>query len=350
MTDFLDDIDERLGRIEHSGVGRYYKPLGDAVDEFIRFAENPDLRVKLGIPIFDDVIRGVAPGEMCLINGFAHSGKTVLATEILMANHNIPMMLATPDETRSAVLAKLAAADTGIGAEELERRIYQRDQQAREILLGVAAKYQHLAVYDENMSLHMMETMLREATEALGAKPKALIFDYAEQLNEQMDVKGKLDALKMFGKDHNIPLFVLHQSSRSKGAGGQILGIDSGSYGGEQQATFLITVRRKIAYFRERLIDLEYKLANATNPTMQSRYQEQIEDVRDQIPFHLETVSCGLVKNKRPPMTLITERDFKIDQVSGRVSLMEGREEDFEAPDVNLLEYSEAGSGRELLK
>jgi len=349
MTDFLDDLDDRLRKVETGGIGHYYRPLAEAADEFIRFSENPGLRVKMGVPLFDDATRGVAPGEMMLINGFAHSGKTVLATEILMANYQVPMMLATPDETRPAVLAKLAAADTGVGAEELERRIYQGDTQAREILLGVAAKYAHLAVYDENVTLHMLDVMLKEATQALGAKPKGVIFDYAEQLNEQMDVKSKLDALKRFGKENEVALFVLHQSSRSKGAGGQQLGLDSGAYGGETQATFLITVRRKISFFRDRIQELEYKLANATNPSMQSRYEEQLYTIRQQIPYHLDTVSIGMAKNKRPPMKLIEERDFKIDQATGRVTLIVSDEDDFDRPDASQPELGLSGSGRDLL-
>ena len=351
MTNFLDELDERLARTEAYGVGHYYKPLGEAVDEFIRFAENPGARVKLGIPLLDDQIRGVAPGELCLINGFAHSGKTVLATEILLTNHNIPMMLVTPDETRPAVLAKLAAADTGVGAEELERRIYQGDAQAREILLGVAQKYHQLAVYDDNVTIHMMDGMFKEAESAFGEKPRAVLFDYAEQLNEATDTKGKIDMLKRWGKQNSIPLFVLHQASRSKGAGGQALGMDSGAYGGEQQATFMITVRRKIEHFRERLADLEQKYANSTNPTMQQRYEEQMYEVRAQIPHHKDTVSVGLVKNKRPPMNLVPERDFKIDNATGRVSLIYQDGGEFDTvPDAPLPGFVEASSGRNLLK
>lgn len=352
MTDFLDDIEQKLDGIEKGGAGRYYKPLSLAADEFIRFAENPHLRVHTGIQIFDEAMRGVAPGELCLINGFAHSGKTVLATEIMLANQDTPIVLFTPDETRPAVLTKLAAADTGVGVEELERRIYQRDADARKILLDVAAKYQRLAVYDDNVTIHMMESMLKESAEAFGDKPKAVIFDYAEQLNEQYDTKSKLDALKRFGKDHQVAMFVLHQTSRSAGAGGKALGIDSGSFGGEQQATFLITVRRKLSYFKDQLQELEYKLANATNPNMQDLYASRIHEIRfELIPEHHDTVSMALQKNKRPPMQKVEERDFKMDQTTGRVSLVYDEQDDERGIDDEFqVEMFPSGSGRELLR
>lgn len=351
VTDFLDDIEHKLETIDRHGTGRYYKPLEEAVDEFVRFAENPHLRVHTGIPLFDKAMRGVAPGELCLINGFAHSGKTVLATEVMLFNHDTPMVMFTPDETRPALLTKLAAADTGIGVEELERRIYQRDAEAKKILVDVARKYHQLAVYDENVSIHMMETMFKEATEALGARPRAVIFDYAEQLNEAFDTKAKLDALKRFGKDQDVAMFVLHQTSRSAGAAGKPLTIDSGNYGGEQQATFLITVRRKLSYFKDQLQDLEYKLANTTNPKMEDLYAERIHEIRFRlIPEHMDTVSIALQKNKRPPMEKIEERDFKMDPVTGRVSLLFDEDEDERFDDGIQIEFFEGKSGRELLK
>lgn len=320
MSDIIEEITAKLEQYEKAGVGRYYRPLSEAADEFIRFAQTPEKRVKIGIPQFDDVIRGVAPGELCLINGFAHSGKTVLATEILLANKKNPIVLFTPDETRPAVLTKLAAATTGVGAEELERRIYKQDETARQLLIDVASEYQHLAVYDENVTLHQMDVMLEEAQNAFNDPIKAVVFDYAEQLNEAIDTKAKLDALKRWGKDQNVALIVLHQTSRTAGAGGKQLGIDSGSYGGEQQATFLLVVRRKINFFRDRLVELEYKLANSSNPQAQQRYTDQIAEIISvEIPRHMDTVSVGLVKNKRPPMTLVDEIDFTIDKDTGRL-------------------------------
>lgn len=350
MNLFEEEIEARLKNFE-GGIGHYYRPLSEAAGEFIRFAENPELRVSIGISQFDEMIRGVAPGELCVINGFAHSGKTVLATEILMANSKEPVVLFTPDETRPAVLTKLAAADTGVSAEELERRIYRQDTEARKILLDVANKYQHLAVYDENVTLHQMDLMFDEAAEAFGTRPKAVLFDYAEQLNEATDTKGKIDELKRWGKRHNVALFLLHQTSRSAGAAGRELGIDSGSYGGETQATFMIVVRRKIYYYLDRLRELENKIANASNPKMIQRWSEEMSQIiQIEIPQHSNTISMKLVKNKRPPMNLTSEIDFNIDPETGRLFLIGNGDDEGGYPEVHQDELNYSGStGRALL-
>lgn len=349
MTDiFQDEIEARLASYEQ-GVGHYYRPLAEAADEFIKFSQTPDLRVFTGIEMFDQQMRGVAPGELCIITGFAHSGKTVFATEILMANHQTPMVLFTPDETRSAVLTKLAAADTGVGAEELERRIYLEDETAKSLLREVAAKYQQLAVYDESVTLHQMDIMFEEAAEVFGRKPKAVVFDYAEQLNEGTDTRQKLDMFKRWGKDRQVAFFLLHQTSRSTGASGRELGIDAGSYGGEQQATFMITVRRKLSYYKDRLRELEYKISNSSNKSYIEKWEDQIRQIiHTEIPRHGNTVSIGLVKNKRPPMRLVPEFDFEIDQTTGRLAIDRRREDDDQQKHAEF-DFESSGSGRSIL-
>ena len=66
----------------------YYKPWVDAADEYITWAKSPELRVYTGITEFDDAMRGLAPAELMLVVGYAHSGKTVFTTQMLLHNHD----------------------------------------------------------------------------------------------------------------------------------------------------------------------------------------------------------------------------------------------------------------------
>lgn len=352
MTDFAEiDIAGKLEQIEQHGAYQHYKPLTAAADEFIKFSENHENRVWIGIQDLDDQIRGVAPGEFCVINGFAHNGKTVLATELLLHNEGCPLVLFTPDETRPAVLTKLAAATTGIGAEEMERRLYQRDAEARQTLLEVAERFHQLAVYDETISLHSMTRMFREAELAFGERPKGVLFDYASLLADEMDVIGKLNALKRWAKEHGVAFFCLHQNSRASGGSGAPLTMESVAYGGEQQATFMIGVRRKINFYRDQIIDLQAKLDHATNPNMIRRYEDRINEITfELIPRHRDTISVALLKNKRPPMRLVPEVDFKLDPDTGRISKIHKDDPD-DLPDKPLDDlFTVAPSARGLLR
>jgi replicative DNA helicase len=173
-------IQARLAQLEQENAYEHYRPLRDAADEFINWAVDPASRVYTGIPELDDAMRGTAPGELTLIQGFTHSGKTLVATELLLNNPDTPLVLFTPDETRPLVLTKLTSALHGVSARELETRIQQDDYEARQLLIETAEQYGKLAIFDESVSVVDMDNMFDEAANALGVKPKGVIFDYAE--------------------------------------------------------------------------------------------------------------------------------------------------------------------------
>ena len=351
MSDDLEEnIISRLNLFEETGVTEYV-PLDAAVDDYIEFSKHPENRVWTGIQEIDEATRGLAPGELALINGFAHNGKTVLVVELLLKNEGKVCVLFTPDETRTAVLVKLASAEWGISAEEFERRLNQGDPEAERMLREVAHRFRNLAVFDENVSLHTMDRAVKSVTEALG--PIAFcVFDYADLLTSDLDTKGKLKALKAWGKEHKIPFFVLHQSSRSQGSGGQKVTMTSGGYGGESEAFIMIGVRRKINMFKEQIASLEERAENTTNDKAYSRIMEKIRYIQDDlIPRHRDTITLNLTKNKRPPMKLVDDVDFKLDQETGRLLRIrfDGDDPDDEPPLPLPDSYRSGGSARDML-
>ena len=315
---------ERLAAIEAGQAFEHYRPLRDAADEFISWAKAPNDRVYTGIRELDAAMRGTAPGELTLLQGFAHSGKTLLITELILNNPDIPLVLFTPDETRPLVLTKLTSALHGVGAEELERRIQADDHAARDLLIQTAERYCNLAIFDESVSVVDMDNMMHEVSQAFGQRPMGVIFDYAELLEGPDDVKSKMTALKAWGKRQHVAMFVLHQASRTSGAAGKKMQIDSGSYGGEQQATHVVGVRRKKYMHMAMLTMLEEKIANSSNPKAIEEYKSRIRQIETvDLPRDLDTVTVSLVKNKRPPCNLVDDIDYKIDQGTGRVRRVE---------------------------
>ncbi len=319
MNDLEENIISRLNLFEETGQAEYI-PLDAAVDDYKNFALHPENRVWTGIEQIDAATRGLAPGELCLINGFAHNGKTVLVVEILIKNEGMPIILFTPDETRTAVLVKLASAIYGISAVEFERRLNQGDPEAENMLRTIAKRFENLAVFDDNVSLHTMDQAVKSC-EAVFGKLKLVVFDYADLLSAELDTKGKIKALKAWGKDHTVPMIVLHQSSRSQGAGGQAVTITSGGYGGEDAAFIMIGVRRKINLLKEQIRQLEERLDSVNlSDKAYGKIMDRIRFIEeDQIPRHRDTITVSLVKNKRPPMTLVDDIDFRLDQDTGRL-------------------------------
>lgn len=328
----IDDEDMLLERLaaahEQEKTYRHFRPLSDAVDEYEKWSRNVGDRVYTGIDKLDLAIRGTAPGELTLIQGHVHSGKTLVATSIMVENHDKPFAVFTPDETRTLILTKLTAQETGVGAEKLEEMIQADDTEAHAFLMETANKYGKLAVYDESVTIRDMEHMMAEATHALGEKPRGVIFDYVELLDGIDDVKAQLSALKRFGKEQNVAMFCIHQTSRTAGAGGRKLTINSGAYGGEQQSMHVIGVRRKKYMYYQLMAELEEKMQGTVNGTLLANYEAKYNEIKNiLLPSSENTVTVSLVKNKRPPCKLIDDIDFLLDPVTGKL-VREKREDD----------------------
>jgi hypothetical protein len=130
------------------------------------------------------------------------------------------------------------------------------------------------------------------------------------------DVPSKANSIKAFGKRHNIPLLVLHQSSRSAGADGRKMTISSGAYGGEQQATHVIGVRRKRFEIESQIREIEERLDKAANT---ERLLERLDALRYEMRIHAYTLTVNLVKCKRPASTLLDDMDYEIKQGTGKL-------------------------------
>lgn len=288
--------------------------LVDGAREFIHWAQNPQDRVTLGIDVLDAEMRGIAPGEFCLLVGYSHSGKTMTLMEILRHNKKNRVIYFCPDEPAPLTLVKLASVEHGVAARDLERKVAARDGAAVDLLMRTATdSFANLSVCDQPVGLNDMERYLAEQSDEWGDQPQLVVFDYLELLGSGEDVPSQANQLKAWGRRHNVPMLVLHQTSRTSGAAGKQLTISSGAYGGEQQATHLIGVRRKKFEIESQIIELEGR-ANPSEATL-----ERIDELRYLLRMHQSTVTVALLKNKRPDASLMPEVDFEIEKGTGRL-------------------------------
>lgn len=304
---------------------RYYAPLSDAADEYVTWSREPGVRIYTGIDEFDDAMRGIAPSELMLVVGYAHSGKTVFTTQVILNNKARNVAMFSPDETRVLVLIKLFSIFHGIGAEEIEMRLQQGDPEMEHKLRTFASdNFPHLAVFDEVSDLTLFDQALNEYEEVHG-KTELVVIDYAQLVSGAgEDVSGIINAIKAWGKRRKVAIILLHQSSRSKGAGGSKVTIDSGGYGGEQQALFLVGVRRKKNQYMAMVDDLEERILTASNQPTKDRLSDQLDDAKYELKRHEHTITFSLVKNKRPPGRLVDDIDFTLDPDTGRVRPFDG--------------------------
>jgi replicative DNA helicase len=314
---------DTVGRTQSAPPSDYrmYSPLSDAADSFVRWAQSPHERVHLGINRIDQEMRGIAPGEMAMMLGFAHGGKTLLLLHALRHNRDKHIAMFIPDEPRQLVLTKLTCIQHNIDARELEARVASDDQDAINLLRKTAEEdFPNLAVFDQPLTSSDMERAYNEVCDVWGQVPDLVVVDYLDLVEAGETVPDKATFLKGFGRRHDIPLLVLHQTSRTAGADGAKLTMSSGSYGGEQQATSIIGVRRKKYQIAAEINELIEKLDRSHS----ERAQDRLDYLRSEARIHEFTVTVSLLKNKRPAGQLVDDIDFELDTATGRLTDLAG--------------------------
>ena len=281
---------------------KYVRPFHSTYNSILEALENPDSRIMLGLPAIDVLTRGFGPKELIMVSGFAHSGKTQLINTMINQNLDKRILFFSMDDPAEMILLKLCCMSSGFNAEILESRIRGGNEEAKVVLKTAAVDtFQNLIVVDESLGLGAMTQAVKEATEYWGAPPECIIVDYLELMqgnsfsdDASANVKAKSQSLKRWVKDQACPVVVCHQATRSKGAPGEPITMLSMAYGGEQEATMVIGVRRK----RD-----DQKLDS---------WERQCEQ---------DTITLHLAKNKRPParVTAPDGLDFAMDPNTGLI-------------------------------
>lgn len=314
MTDQLDpswdDIEQAVGY-------KYFTPLSDAAFQLIADARNPH-RIYLGIEALDREMRGISPGHVVVVNGYSHSGKTQTTIHVIRHNADKRVLYLTPDEPPALVITKLAAAESGMGGEELEARVRADDHTGMAILNDTLDRYPGLVVVSRSMTPRILNAVYDEACDHWGTPPDLVVFDFLDLLQGGEGTMAKAEVLKAFATEHHVPLFLLHQTSRSAGAQGQKMTMSSGSYGGETVATFVLGVRRKKAAILHELGDLESK------PVKTEWTNDRIAYLHSQLLVHQYTLTLNMSKNKRPGGQPVDDIDMELWLDTGVMSPLNG--------------------------
>lgn len=289
-------------QLQRTNTARYVRPCSAAFDDVVASLTEGDDRIRLGLFDIDVCTRGFGPKELILVTGFAHSAKTQLALTLIVNNLGKRIVFFSMDDPAEMVLLKLACMLRGESAEDVERRLRAGDAQLERELRSIATdQLRNLLVVDASLSLHGITEGVAEATAYWGGlAPECVILDFLGSMqgvaNTDSDngIKAKVAALKAWVKDKVYPTIVLHQNTRGRGAPGEPITMLSGAYGGEQEATMVLGVRR----------------------------QRDWEDLSDhERRRHAHLVTLHVAKNKRPPGRVTSHKgvDLFIEPLTGLI-------------------------------
>lgn len=278
----------------------YVKPVELAAEGLIEVLSNSEGRYSLGIPELDIAMRGIGRGELVMLTGRAHSGKTQVVLNSIVNNPTRRTIVFTPDEVAELVFAKLHSIRTGIPAEEIERKIKEGDTATIESLRRSAAKdFANLIVIDQTLTFKQMTDALNEAQDYWGEQCDLAVVDYLELIpggdGDGESVIAKAQGVKRWAKSADVPLICLHQAGRSSGQRGQAAGLNAMRFGGEAEATFVIECYRK-------------------------REDETLDDFDRR--RHANTLTLNLCKSKRPGSKL-SQFDVYLDPSCGHIRMLQ---------------------------
>lgn len=236
-------------------ASRWIKPLSTAVTDLVDVLYNDDERFETGIIDLDIYTRGWRPKELAAVVAFSHAGKTQLCLQIILNNPNKRILFLSLDDAAELVMVKLAAMAYQLSGSDLEREVREGNPEYVALLHNAPAdKFPNLALVDGGVSIDDLPAIMNEATEWWnGEHPQLVIIDYLGLLGAQgghiddgyQAVSVKMKQIKAWCKSLPCPLLLVHQGTRSGARPGSPITLTSMAFGGEQEATQIIGLRRK---------------------------------------------------------------------------------------------------------
>ena len=269
------------------------------VDNLVGFIRNPSERWYLGFPEIDLASRGIGKGEVLMVVGRSHTGKSQMLLNSIVVNLiNDPaahVVIFSMDEPRELVAMKLFCLLKGRSSTEVEEAIKANDKNTIQELAEASEKeLSRIAIIDESLPLSRMEEVMEETRQWFGTNPSFVMLDYLELLpggeSDATGVTTKAQAVKRWAKTQRVPVGLVHQAGRGSGDKGKAAGLYAGRYGGEQEAIFVIEVYRQ----RDRF-DL-------------SPWEKK---------YHTDSINLNLCKNKRTARLI--DQTYYLDPSSGHI-------------------------------
>ena len=207
---------------------------------------------RFGIDAFDTAtLGGARAGQLVTLIGKTHTGKTMVAMNMVAKNRNHRTLWVSPDETETMFWGRYAAMKLQVSQSDWLGRLMRQDEQAWERTSQIVQDEKNLHFESTGMSVDDLDKALRIASTELwdGERPQVLVYDYLELIRggtgDAQSVQAKIESFKQLVSDWRIIGVMLHQSGRGSGTRGTAGGIDSGRYGSTSESHFVIETWRR---------------------------------------------------------------------------------------------------------
>ena len=206
-----------------------------------------------GVRAFDEAtLGGARPGQLITLIGKTHTGKTMMAMNMVAKNRGHRTLWVSPDETETMFWGRYAAMRLEISQKDWISRLIREDEQAWIRTGEIIGSEQNLHFESTGMSVDDLDKAMRIAASELwnGERPHVLVYDYLELIRgggsgDAASVQSKIESFKQLVSDWRVIGVVLHQSGRGSGTRGQAGGIDSGRFASTSESHFVFETWRR---------------------------------------------------------------------------------------------------------
>ena len=206
-----------------------------------------------GIRVFDEAtLGGARGGQLVTIIGRSHTGKTLLALNMIARNRQHRTLWVSPDETETMFWGRYAAIRMEIDQKDWVGRLIRDDPTAWERVEQLMRDETNLHFESTGMTVDDIDKAMRIASVELwdGQRPEVLVYDYLELIRgggagDAASVQAKIESFKQLVSDWRVVGVILHQSGRGSGNRGRAGGIEAGRYASTSESHFLIETWRR---------------------------------------------------------------------------------------------------------
>lgn len=209
-----------LHQIDSASSMRGFSTISEQVKALRSFAANPRQRVRTGLESLDHITEGPAAGEVYTVLGRSFSGKSLVATQIMANNPEVPMVFFSLEMPARQALMRLYSQSMEVDAEDVQAQVKRNSLPG--LIDTLEEKHPHQIVFDRgDMTLGDMSAVIGQYEQYFGMRPAAVLIDYLELVRGgggegHFQTESTAKAMKNWSKDEEVAVFLLHQTNRSE--------------------------------------------------------------------------------------------------------------------------------------
>ncbi len=230
--------------------------LTDAYYKYHDYVEHLDKRkIKIGIPVLDNFMRGIAPGEACQIMARAGVGKTALMLNILsnaVIDQKVSSLVFSLEMPVAQMFERMVQISNARSGREVEK-VWREDQDtAEKWFSNTVMNFGTSCIVDKDfLTTDEIYEYYVQAEKKFGKKPTFVCLDYLGRMkgnsyNIYESTSELAREMKNMAKELDVALIFLHQTSRAGGDGSKEITMEMARDSGviEEAADFMIGLWR----------------------------------------------------------------------------------------------------------